>query len=295
MDEELPPLQEAFAGLLPEGLGVIGSPPKVGKSLLAYQMGVELVFGGQVLGIPADRRDVLYYALEDGRRRSQQRIRELLNGRKKGLERLDLQWTAPRLGGPLEVEVGRWLDDHEKGVAIIDVLAKVRPTAKAGLNAYDEDYAAIAELHNVCRSHGGSTVLLITHDRKAGSDDWLTRITGTRGVTGAADFVIFINRKRGEPLGKIHVTGRDIADHTYDVEFTMAGWRTVDLSVLIGAASEVRQKIWGWIRDNGPSWQKDVEVGTGLAYRTVANRIADMVKDGQLAQGPKGYSVPDDE
>jgi hypothetical protein len=29
-------LREALPGLLPEGLGVIGAPPKAGKSLLAY-------------------------------------------------------------------------------------------------------------------------------------------------------------------------------------------------------------------------------------------------------------------
>ena len=125
----------------------------------------------------------------------------------------------------MEDEVGAWLDEHPLGVVIVDVLAKVRTSGKAGLNAYDEDYAAITGLHTAARLHPGSAVLLITHDRKAGSDDWMTRITGTRGVTGAADFVIFISRKRTEMIGTVFVTGRDIEDRAHDVEFTGSGWR----------------------------------------------------------------------
>ncbi len=290
---DIPALRQAVAGLLPEGLGVIGAPPKAGKSVLAYQLAVELVFGGEVLGVKAERRAVRYYALEDGQRRSQSRIRELLKGRGAGLVSLDLQWTAPKLGGPLEEEVGIWLDAHPLGVVIIDVLSKVRAAGKAGLNAYDEDYAAIVGLHNEARQHPGSTILLVTHDRKAGSDDWMTRITGTRGVTGAADFVIFISRKRTEMLGTIFVTGRDIEDKAFDVEFTGTSWRPADIDLLIGTRSRTRQTIFNWVKENGPAWQKAIAEGTGLPLTTVHARVHDMVGDEELVGGPSGYVVPD--
>lgn len=292
LDLDLPPLQQALVGLLPEGLGVIGAPPKAGKSLLCYQMAVALVRGGYLLGVMAERRPVRYYALEDGRRRSQGRIKALLNGSR--LPRgLDLEWTAPRLGGPLEAEVGAWLDGHPFGVVIIDVLSKVRASGKAGLNAYDEDYAAIVELHNVARRHPGSVILLVTHDRKAGSEDWMTRITGTRGITGAADFVIFINRKRTETVGTIYVTGRDIEDLAHDVEFTGSGWQPADIELLIGSKSETRQTIFGWVKANGPAWQKAIADGTGIALGTIHARVHDMVRDDELQGGPDGYRVPE--
>ena len=62
---DLPPMQQAIEGLLPEGLAS-SAPPKAGKSLLCYQMAVESVFGGDIFGINVERRPVLYYALEDG-------------------------------------------------------------------------------------------------------------------------------------------------------------------------------------------------------------------------------------
>jgi RecA-family ATPase len=269
---EIAPLRQAFHGLLPEGLGVIGAPPKAGKSLLAYQFGVELAFGGELFGMPAERRPVRYYALEDGQRRSQSRIRDLLKGRTAGLDALELQWTAPRLGGPLENEIDDWLDGHPVGVVIIDVRSKVRPNGRAGLNAYDEDYAAMVGLHDVARRYPGSVILLITHDRKAGSEDWMTRITGTRGVTGAADFVIFISRKRTETIGTIFVTGRDIEDRAFDVEFTGMGWRPAEIELVIGAKSETRQTIFHWVREHGPAWQKAIAEGTGIAIGTIYAR-----------------------
>lgn len=291
MELDMPDLEQAIEGLLTEGLGVIGAPPKAGKSLLCYQMGVALRLGTDLLGCKGSRRAVRYYALEDGRRRSKARIAALLGGARmpRGLE---LRWTAPRLGGDLEAEIATFLDEHPGGVVIVDVLGKVRAQGKAGLNAYDEDYSMLTRLHTVTRSHPGSVVLLVTHDRKAGSDDWMTRITGTRGVTGAADFVIFINRRRGEDLGSIVVTGRDIPDSAIDVRFTGSGWLPADIELVIGTRSQTRQVIFGWLKEHGPAWQKAIAEGTGLAIATVHVRVADMARDGEIVGGPVGYGVP---
>lgn len=292
LELQLDPLKFAIPGLLPEGLGVIGSPPKVGKSLLAYQMAVEMVLGGDVLGLTPELRPVRYYALEDGRRRSQERVRGLINGRRwqRGLK---LVWTAPRLGGPFETEVNEWLDDNQFGVVIVDVLSKVRPPGGRG-NAYDEDYAVLTPLHDVAKAHPGSVILLITHDRKAGSDDWMTRITGTRGVTGMADFVIFIARKREDTVGRIHVTGRDIEDLSYGVEFTIGGWRLASAQLLIAQKSPTRVTMWNFINAHGPASPAAIALGTGLAVDVVRHRLVDMLKDGDIKSTPKGYVVPDE-
>lgn len=291
---ELPPLRQAFVGLIPEGLGVLASPPKAGKSLLCYQAAVELIFGGMLLGRQGERRPVLYFALEDGRLRSQTRIRNVVGSRH--LPRgLDLRWTAPRLGGPLEAEIDGWLAAHPVGVVFIDVLSKVRPTGKAGLNAYDEDYNALNGIHGVAKAHPGSTIVLVTHDRKAGSDDWMTKVTGTRGVTGVADFAIFIDRKRGSDTGWIHVTGRDLPDDSIDVTFSGDGWRLTDVVQLIGAKSPTRQAIYGWLKEHGPGYPKAIAEGTGLDLDVVRHRVQDMVDAGDLRPVPTGYVVTSEE
>jgi hypothetical protein len=290
---DLPKLRQAFPGLLPEGFGLLVSPPKAGKSLLAYQLGIELQLGGMVLGRTAEKRPVLYYALEDGRRRSQSRIKAILGGRKlpAGLE---LRWLAPFLGGPLETEVSGWLDGHPDGVVIIDVLSKVRPPGKAKQgNAYDEDYAMLTGLHAVARRHPGSIILMVTHDRKAGSEDWMTRVTGTRGVTGVADFVLFVDRKRNQPAATIFTSGRDLPEEAIAAMFMGDHWEPADFGLLIGAASPTRQAIFAYVKDHGPIYQKAIAEGTGLSETVVYNRVADMAKDGTLVSVPGGYVVPE--
>ena len=294
LTKDLPPLRWAVPGLLPEGLGILAAPPKAGKSVLAYQLAVELTLGHSILGRNVERRPVLYYALEDGERRSQDRVRAALGDRT--LPRgLMLRWDAPRIGAGLEDEISTYLEANPFGVVILDVLSKVRPSGKAGLNAYDEDYNALAGLHRVTKEHPGSAILVITHDRKAGSEDWVTRITGTRGIAGASDFSIFIERKRGQPSGSIYVTGRDAADDAIEVAFLGSHWALADMTAVIGAASPTRQTIYQYVKAHGPVHQKALAAGTGLSETVVYNRVRDMTKDGQLLSVPGGYIVSEDE
>src|SRR5215471_3418673 len=66
MRMELPPPRWAVPGLIPEGLTILASKPKVGKSFLAMGLAVAVGCGGRALGsIEVEQGDVLYLALED--------------------------------------------------------------------------------------------------------------------------------------------------------------------------------------------------------------------------------------
>jgi hypothetical protein len=77
----------------------------------------------------------------------------------------------------------------------------------------------------------------VTHDRKAGADDWMTRITGTRGVSGVADFDIYIGRQRTDMAGTIYVTGRDIEDTSIQVAFIGTGWQLATPAIQVWPAT----------------------------------------------------------
>lgn len=289
-----PPLHWYVPAVIPEGMTLFSAAPKSGKSLFCYQLGAELPVGGSILGRDVPVTPVLYYALEDGERRSQGRIRDALAGRPFPVA-LDLYWESPRLGDGLEEEVGEWLDEHTRGLVIIDVLAKVRPTGNTarGMNAYDADYEALSNLHATAKRRPGSGIIVVTHDRKAGSEDWLSKVTGTRGVTGVADTALYISRTRGEKTGTFHVTGRDVEDENIKAAFTGHGWQKA--SVLL-TLTDTRRTIYEYVERHGIVTPQQVIDGTGLVPTVVWNRMRDMVNDGQLVQPSHGlYGIPVEE
>jgi len=265
----IPPRHWAVAGLIPCGLSILASPPKTGKSLLCYQIAVAVAIGADLLGHKVERRHVRYYALEDGPGRSQDRILAL------GIPDpgwLSIRWEAPLLGedGRLEDELESYLTEYPDGVIIIDVLAKVRPAGGKG-NAYDEDYRVLQALKALCRSYPDAVILLVTHDRKAGSDDYMTRITGTRGISGSVDTVLFLDRKRGETVGTIRMSGRDLADDDLTVKLVGTHWEVATLGDMMATPtiSTTRQRIFDWVTENGPTGPLAIAKGTGLSHDSV--------------------------
>src|SRR5262249_41437954 len=69
---ELAEMRWAVEGLIPEGACILAGKPKLGKSWLALHVSLAVASGGVVLGkTPVEKAEVLYLALEDGRRRLQ--------------------------------------------------------------------------------------------------------------------------------------------------------------------------------------------------------------------------------
>ncbi len=212
MEKKLRPLEYPITDILPEGLGIVAGAPKVGKSWLTLQAAIEIATGGAMLGKQTDKaRPVLYYGLEDGERRFQKRIASLDAGRKLDLSLLAFHYESPAIGEGLEDDIEAFFEANgEDSVVFIDVLAKIRPPSKGRGSAYDEDYGVIGPLQTLSKGHPGSSLVVVTHDRKMGSEDFLTTVTGTRGVTGAADWIWVVKRPRLEDVGNIYITGRDI-------------------------------------------------------------------------------------
>jgi hypothetical protein len=99
------------------------------------------------------------------------------------------------------------------------------------------NYKAWADRHNLA-------LVMIHHDRKdaAGSkprtsndsddlmaSDPFSRISGTRGLTGAADTLWFLESIRGKREGFLHVTGRDVVEQTVELMKVGPLWSALSL------------------------------------------------------------------
>jgi hypothetical protein len=285
---DLPPLRWIVPELLPEGTSVVASPPKVGKSCLVYQVVVEVAIGGELLGRRVAPGSALYLALEDGRRRGQARLRAALAGRTMPRGRLEVRWEARKIGEGLEDDIAEWLDGHPDAVVVaIDTLGRVRPRTNGKRNAYEVDVEDLGRLQGLFRDRRVA-LIIVHHARKdAGGDDFLASVSGTYGLTGSADTIVVLRRKRLEAFGTIVVTGRDVADAEVPVRFDGMTWQSAPAS--LPEASFERSEVYRAIEEHGPIFPAAIAGRIGLERTSVQHMVSKLVETGAVARGPKGY------
>src|SRR5262249_2974295 len=111
-------------------------------------------------------------------------------------------------GGIKDIE--EWCDSVANPVLIvIDTLEKIRPTVKPHTPAYSADYVAITGLHKLAHSRG-IAIVVIHHVRKMEADDPFDMVSGTNGLTGAADTILVLKRQAGNVT--LYARGRDIEE-----------------------------------------------------------------------------------
>ena len=213
--QDFPPLKWAVPGLIPEGLTLLVGPPKAGKSWLLGNILLAIAAGGVALGkLPVGKaRRVLYLALEDGDRRMQSRCRIILDGDPiPGL--FSYKTTVPP--GKVMAVIEAWMRRYpDTAMIVLDTLGKVMPESRQGESAYQRDYRVGAALKRVADDNPGLAVVVVHHDRKAASEDFVDAVSGTNGLAGSADSIVVLARKRKASDALLKVTGRDVPEEEY--------------------------------------------------------------------------------
>ena len=289
------PLEYVIPGYVVEGLTVLAGKPKLGKSWWAYDASIAVATGGKAMGsVACEQGDVLYLALEDNRRRVKDRLLTLCPARKMmkiSLERLTVRTVAPRIDTGLLVELDKWRAAcANPRLIIIDVFLKVRPPRKKGEDPYSADYDAVTPLQRYA-GQNRLAIVLVTHTRKMLAEDPLEAVSGTNGVTGAADAVLVLNRDaKGTTL---YGRGRDIEEIETAMRFDAGRWS------ILGNADEVRKsderrKIIAALKKAGEEiGPKAIADLAGMNATNVRSLLRKMVKSGEIIQPRVGfYSVP---
>lgn len=129
----------------------------------------------------------------------------------------------------------------ETAMVVIDTLGKVMPQSQVGESAYQRDYRVGSALKRLADDHPGLAVVVLHHDRKAVSDDFVDSVSGTHGLAGAADTVMALIRKRQAEDGSLLVTGRDVEGNEYAIAMRGTTWQ-LSAGDLAGAAAEARKR-----------------------------------------------------
>jgi AAA domain len=299
-----PPLEYAVPGIIPEGFGLLVSPPKAGKSWLVCGIGLACALGGLALGaIHVPKRPVLYLALEDGHRRLQSRSRRIMHD-----ERLPAGIHFVTKAKPAEVIpmiaefLKRYSDD--KPLIILDTLGKARSARPPGADLYAWDYDMGTRLKDTIDSVPGASLLVVHHTRKAESSDFVDSVSGSQGIAGSADFVLVLSRKRHSDEALLSVTGRDVAESEYALTTDDGIWQLdgTTLSEATKAAEQRREtarlgdrslEALAFVNSRSTETRPtDVANALGVNSKRAGEVLSRLAESGAIRKASRGVYLP---
>lgn len=197
--------------MLYQGLTILAGPPKIGKSWLCLDLCISIASGQPFLGFKTNKSDCAYFALEDSNNRLQDRITKILNNKEVPEGFYTCIYIEPLNEGLLE-ELEEQLQEHPNiKLIILDTFQKIRGSQSKTESSYSYDYKEVGKLKAFADSHKIS-ILLIHHLRKVKDrSDVFNQISGSTGLTGAADTSIVLDKTDNEhSQALLSITGRDV-------------------------------------------------------------------------------------
>jgi hypothetical protein len=225
------PVDFVIPDILPTGLIVLGGKQKIGKSWFDLNICLSVAMGGIALSkYQVKQGDVLYMALEDHRRRLQDRMSQLLGPDAQAPKGLTVvtKWRRMDEGGLEDLE--QWITQHPNArLVMIDpwVLVKPKGKTRAGETGYDVEYKALEGIKKLADNYG-ICILIQFHLRKANAEDPFDELNATTGVTACADGFISLKRARTEEEGTLFASGRDYKEEVnLAVSFKGGRWKVL--------------------------------------------------------------------
>jgi hypothetical protein len=291
--KKLPAPRWAIKGLVPVGLSILAGKPKIGKSWLTLDLSLAVASGGKALGLyDSERGGVLHLALEDRERQFQDRLKRALDGAPApDNARFFNNWPAVANHGLTALR--RLLDQHPgTRLVVIDTLAKMRARPTANGSIYHEDYDAIGQLKAIADEYS-LAVVVVHHERKGAADDHLDRVSGSTGLTGAADTILTLGRERGQMDAVLSVTGRDVEEQELALSMdprTMR-WACRGDAADFRMSQERRQIIEAFTALGRAALPSEVADLIGKKRGAIKKLMLAMAHQGQLRWTPDGKYV----
>lgn len=226
--KKLPKLYVVVKSLLSQGFAVIAGQPKLGKSWLALDLCYCVSNGLPFLGLETTKSACLYLALEDSFNRLQDRMKKMLSD-KDIPDNLYLATKCEPLNEGLNEELEQKLKEHpDIKLIVIDTLQKVRGSQSRNQSLYDYDYKEIGKLKNFADAHK-ICILAVHHLRKMrDNSDPFNNISGSTGITGAADTSMVLYKNNFKDMTANFVTqSRDFESIEKILSFDHYKWNIV--------------------------------------------------------------------
>jgi len=271
--------------LLANGVTLFAGRPKVGKSWLTLQMALATARGVRLLDHFACMPGrVLYCALEEPKRRTNSRLRQLVPSAEPWLSNIQfLYQLSPLLAGGAG-QIDLYLAANPCVMVVIDTLSAIVPASNKR-DVFRNEYNEVATLRKLAEKHR-SAFIVVHHLRKMDAERGLDAVAGTTGLTAACDAIWALRRQRtGEFL--LEIAGRENEDKIYGLKFDSSppfGWKLTGEGAEVTMSAE-RQEIIDLLRGEGPL--APAKMAALLRKNAVTTRrlVQKLCQDGHLAKG----------
>lgn len=294
------PIQWALQDLLPEGVTILSSDPKLGKSWMVYGWCIAIATGKPIWEgrTPEKKGDALLLALEDNDRRMRRRLDKLLpTFGNPAIDRLFYACDWPR-GADGVAAIREFLIAHpETRIVVIDTIAAFRNADPGRKNAYTWDYEVGALLKPLSQEFQCAFVL-VSHNRKAGAGDTHVNqeVSGTTGLVGGVDNVFVLKRSSGNVTAVLHTDGRDIENQLeLALQLHDGRWGYVGDAKDVNRSQQRNSVLEALARVGGVGTARDIHEAMGATEKlgTLRVRLTRMVSAGELDLNGKLYTRVD--
>lgn len=209
LNKPLREIEFVVENLIPKGLHLLAGAPKVGKSWLALWLSLMVSKGEDVWGNKVTQGTTLYLCFEDNEIRIQNRLFEITDDAPNSVCFCTEQ---AKLETDLEERIRNFVNGHsDTNLIIIDTLQTIR---KANVDSsYSNDYSDLLPLKKLSYELN-IAIILIHHLRKQKDNDKFNEISGSTGLQGVVDTMMFyllmINEVRNQLCIVLVVTLRNV-------------------------------------------------------------------------------------
>lgn len=300
--ENLPPLRYLVPRFLTDsGCIVFAGKPKVGKGWIMLELALCVAEGSIFWDENCEQGEVLMYMLEDNKRRVTERLKILRPFGCDGVGNIRFRYSAD---GPFYVNsdgTGTLLDDIKANLRtfprvrliVIDVLQRVRGEERRTDNAYQTDYKIVGAIQKLSTEFG-ILILIVHHLKKGRVDDAIDSISGSFGVSGAADGSIIIG-KEGDIM-KVESQMRDIPD--FEFELTKEGsnpmWKPAQTVAELMEPNGTTKAylVLRALREAACALSAgDIAKRTNISEKNVATYLGRLMKSNQVTRPSRGWYI----
>lgn len=262
-----------------EGINIIAGRPKLGKTTLERQKLAAAATGSEFLDSTFEKPyRSAFLSLEEGELLCRAKFK-MAGFTDDALTAIQLFFEWPRGQSGVDLLDRYLIANPEVRLVCIDSLTRFRVIPDVRVPAFMADYEAVNALHDISKKHPGVCIDVIHHTRKAKSEDPIDDISGTYGLTAAADSYLVMRHHGDGAL--MYAGGRLWSRDASEYKIKRSGQQRWEmLGVNLGLTDE-QEDTWRMVKETpGGVGGQELADKLGISRPSAWQRLESLIEKG---------------